>query len=75
MRCVLVNCIDLFAGPGGLGEGFHKAGFQIAISIEKEAVECETLRRRKLHHLMVKNGFEETALELALNSVNISNIR
>ena len=36
-------CIDLFAGPGGLGEGFTKAGFDVVISVEKEAKECQTL--------------------------------
>jgi DNA (cytosine-5)-methyltransferase 1 len=44
--------VDLFAGPGGLGEGFASfvkgdhAPFQIAISVEKEASACRTLRLR-----------------------------
>ena len=45
--------IDLFAGPGGLGEGFSafrtggSPGFDVRLSIEKEAVACATLTLRK----------------------------
>jgi DNA (cytosine-5)-methyltransferase 1 len=45
--------VDLFAGPGGLAEGFssirNKDGFrpfQIALSVEKESSAFETLRLR-----------------------------
>ena len=44
--------VDLFAGPGGLGEGFsafRRGGqrvFKIAVSIEKEPVEHRTLELR-----------------------------
>ena len=48
-----VPIIDLFAGPGGLGEGFaslhgHKRQpfFEIALSIEKDAVAHRTLTLR-----------------------------
>ncbi|GMG86268.1 DNA cytosine methyltransferase [Biformimicrobium ophioploci] len=49
-----IKVIDLFAGPGGLGEGFsaYRSGkknpFKIAISIEKEASAHRTLTLRSL---------------------------
>jgi len=49
-----VKVIDLFAGPGGLGEGFSacrpngKQAFKIAISIEKEQSAHRTLQLRAL---------------------------
>jgi DNA (cytosine-5)-methyltransferase 1 len=55
-----IPIIDLFAGPGGLGEGFAslttKTGehaFQLAISIEKEASAYRTLLLRAVQRRLV----------------------
>src|ERR1700704_5129685 len=52
-----IPIIDIFAGPGGLSEGFHSAKtaryglrFASVLSIEKDPVACETLRLRSFFH-------------------------
>jgi DNA (cytosine-5)-methyltransferase 1 len=53
-----IPVIDLFAGPGGLGEGFsrsQRANFRIAISIEKDGMAHETLRLRAAHRELQLN--------------------
>jgi len=50
--CDFIPVIDLFAGPGGLGEGFAsfegsgKKQFKIVLSIEKDPTAFETLKLR-----------------------------
>jgi DNA (cytosine-5)-methyltransferase 1 len=61
-----VPIIDIFAGPGGLGEGFSaytdtRGGrpFQIALSIEKDAVAHKTLLLRSFFRQFVKGRVPE----------------
>jgi DNA (cytosine-5)-methyltransferase 1 len=54
-----VPVIDLFAGPGGLGEGFNRstaADFRVAVSIEKDGMAYETLRLRAAHRALLRSG-------------------
>ena len=40
------NFIDLFAGCGGLSEGFYRQGFNAVAHVELNHFACETLRER-----------------------------
>jgi DNA (cytosine-5)-methyltransferase 1 len=58
-----IPIIDLFAGPGGLGEGFMsiknekgKSFFDIKLSIEKDENAHKTLIWRSFYRQFVKNG-------------------
>jgi DNA (cytosine-5)-methyltransferase 1 len=50
-----VAVIELFAGAGGLGLGAKSAGGDVRLSVELDAVACETLRRSG-HHGEVVEG-------------------
>ena len=64
--------VDLFAGPGGLGEGFAAfqddghSPFHIGISVEKEASAHRTLRLRAFlrAHALRQGGLPEAFLKL-----------
>jgi DNA (cytosine-5)-methyltransferase 1 len=51
--------IDLFAGCGGISEGFSQAGFTIIAEIEMNGAACETLRTRQIFHELKKLGLLE----------------
>lgn len=63
-KYIKVPVIDIFAGPGGLGEGFASytkdkyKPFNIKMSIEKDPYACRTLKMRsffrKVHHDLLK---------------------
>lgn len=52
-----ISVVDLFAGPGGLAEGFtaftpsDRRVFDVRLSIEKDPIACETLTLRRFFHL------------------------
>ena len=58
-----INIIDLFAGPGGLGEGFSSVQsedlrFQIRMSVEREESAHTTLTLRAFYRLLKEAGQE-----------------
>lgn len=50
--------IDLFAGCGGLSEGFYRKGFEALAHVETDSDACKTLRSR-MRHYGYKNADEE----------------
>lgn len=52
--------IDLFAGAGGLSEGFIRCGFEPIAHVEMNKDACDTLRTRTaFHYLKEENRIEE----------------
>lgn len=48
--------LDLFAGAGGLSEGFLTAGFDLAGHIEMDKNACETIETRLLYYALKKKN-------------------
>jgi DNA (cytosine-5)-methyltransferase 1 len=63
---IVVPVVDIFAGPGGLGEGFCSVrteqddpSFEIRLSIEMGEFAHETLRLRSFYRLFIDNHVPE----------------
>ena len=46
--------LDLFAGAGGLSEGFIRAGYEPVAHVEMDAAACYTLKTRAAYHWLKK---------------------
>lgn len=74
-----IKVIDLFAGPGGLGEGFSafktpdgKHPFKIVASVEKEASAHRTLTLRAFYRQFLDEGIPPAYYEYLRGSPKIS---
>lgn len=51
-----LNFIDLFAGAGGMSEGFIRAGYEPVAHVEIDKAACYTLKTRAAYHYLKANG-------------------
>lgn len=54
-----MNYIDLFAGAGGLSEGFIRAGFTPIAHVEMDEAACYSLKTRTAYHFLKENDKED----------------
>ena len=57
--------IDLFAGCGGLSEGFYKQGFKPIAHVEHDHYSCKSLKMRMKHY-----GFLDTNSNIIEKDLN-----
>ncbi|WP_283718922.1 DNA cytosine methyltransferase [Clostridium perfringens] len=51
-----MNCIDLFAGAGGLSEGFIRKGFKFFAHVEMDYAASLTLKTRQAYYFLKRNN-------------------
>ena len=61
--------IDLFAGCGGLSEGFYRQGFEAVAHVEIDHAACETLRERMRYY-----GYKNVEREVVEGDITSDNI-
>lgn len=66
MKKKKVTFIDLFAGAGGLSEGFVRAGFSPIAHVEMDKYACDTLRTRAAYHYLLSEHNLEVYKEYLL---------
>jgi DNA (cytosine-5)-methyltransferase 1 len=62
--------IDLFAGAGGLSEGFIREGFHPVAHVEMNKEACDTLKTRLAFHYLNKNEQLKTYLSYLQNEIS-----
>lgn len=63
--------IDLFAGCGGLSEGFYKQGYKALLHLEIDSTACETLKTRMKYYGYSDNEIQDAVLCGDITSENI----
>lgn len=57
-----ISYLDLFAGAGGLSEGFASAGYQPVAHVEMDKNACNTIRTRETYYYLKNTGRYEQYL-------------
>lgn len=66
--------LDLFAGAGGLSEGFIQAGFKPIAHIESDKAACFTLRTRAAYHWLNSNKQENIYKDYLAGKIDRDNL-
>jgi len=62
--------IDLFAGAGGLSEGFIQAGYKPLAHVEMDRNACDTIKTRLAYHHLRKENKTEIYRKYLLNEIS-----
>jgi len=65
-----VNFIDLFAGAGGLSEGFIRAGYEPIAHVEIDEAACFSLKTRSGYHYLKQNNQFDIYLQYLRGEIN-----
>ena len=69
-----MNYIDLFAGAGGLSEGFTKAGFNAVAHVEMDKAACATIKSRVAYHYLRETDQLDTYYDCLRNGKSPSSL-
>ena len=58
-----ITYLDLFAGAGGLSEGFASAGYQPIAHVEMDRDACSTLKTRESYYYLNSNGMNDKYID------------
>ena len=58
-----IRFLDLFAGAGGLSEGFIQTGYTPVAHVEMDKAACNTLRTRAAFHYLCKHGRKDIYIQ------------
>lgn len=64
-----MKIIDLFAGAGGLSEGFRQEGCEIVAHVEMDKSACNTLRTREAFYYLKENNLLHIYIDYLLKSI------
>lgn len=65
-----MNYIDLFAGAGGMSEGFIREGFNPIAHVEVDKAACNTLKTRTAYHYLKNNNRVEEYYKYLKGEIN-----
>ena len=65
-----LSFVDLFAGGGGLSEGFIQEGYLPIAHVEADAAACNTLRTRMAYHWLLAVGQEDVYADYLAGSID-----